>query len=250
MNMNVDHPTGSDATTELELVSVLKGHALWAESYDETKNPLLALEERIMEALFPRLGSAFVVDVACGTGRWLKKLLAVGARGGLGVDLSPEMLAQASRHPNLQGKLLRGDATSLPLPDGTADLVICAFAIGYVQDLASFTAELVRVARHGACLWISDFHPDGYAQGWKRSFRHGNHIFEIGSYHRSVAEIRKHFGNAGLRVVRSIDGFIGEPERQFFERAGKLREFQDVCRTPAVWITEFRRDSPITGRRS
>src|SRR5262245_3276005 len=112
--------------------SVLEGHALWAESYDRMDNPLLALEERVVNALLPTRIDGCVLDVACGTGRWLRKLLGLGARRGIGLDLSPEMLAQASIQRGLQGSLVRGDCCLLPLPERSVDFVICAFALGYV----------------------------------------------------------------------------------------------------------------------
>ena len=67
-------------------VSTLEGHALWADTYDGAANPLLALEELAMEPLLPDLAGQYVADLACGTGRWLEKLLRRGAREALGVD--------------------------------------------------------------------------------------------------------------------------------------------------------------------
>jgi len=243
MNLVMDHTPAVNRKIGLEVVPVLEGHSLWAESYDRMENPLLALEERVMDALLPAPSNAFVLDVACGTGRWLHRLLAHGAHGGLGVDLSSEMLSQASTHPALKGKLIRGHGNSLPLPDGAADLVICAFAVGYVDNLSTFASELARVARSGGSIWISDFHPEAHKLGWKRSFRHCGRTIEIRSYHRSAAEVREHLEDAGLCVLRTIDCHLGEPERKLFERAGKQHQFQGACETPAVLIMELGRES-------
>ena len=76
-------------------VSAAEGYKLWAPAYDRDPNPLLALEERQLTPLLPDLKQKAVIDVACGTGRWLEKLMDRGARSGFGVDLSRAMLAVA-----------------------------------------------------------------------------------------------------------------------------------------------------------
>lgn len=222
-------------------VSVQEGHALWAETYDTGLNPLLAVEEREMTALLPALEEKYVLDVACGTGRWLGKLLARGARGGAGVDLSPEMLAQAAAHARLQGRLVRGDCLALPILGEVADLVICSFALGYIQDLSALAIELARVATARASVLISDFHPAGYGRRWRRSFRHGSRVIEIASYQHSGVEIRAAFERAGLRHCRSVECRLGEPEREIFDLAGKTHHFQAACESPAVLMMEFRK---------
>jgi len=232
----------------LERVSVLEGHALWAESYDQAENPLLALEERMMESLLPATIKGFVLDVACGTGRWLRRLLQHGAWDGMGVDFSAEMLAQASSYSQLQGKLIHGDCLTLPFPKAVADFVLCAFALGYVEDIDALASELGRVTKSGASIWISDFHPEGHARGWKRAFRSGGRIFEIASNGRTCQEIQNAFHRARLRLARRVDAYLGVPERKFFERAGKLSQFESARKTPAVLIMEYRHDDIRRGQ--
>jgi ubiquinone/menaquinone biosynthesis C-methylase UbiE len=77
----------------------------------------VALRERGYELLRPPPGST-VVDVGCGAGRAVAELAERGCRA-IGVDLDPAMLAAArERFPGLD--LRSGDATALPLADGTA----------------------------------------------------------------------------------------------------------------------------------
>jgi len=232
-------------TPQTERVSAQEGYALWADTYDFKPNPLLALEERKMDPLLPSLKGKFVLDVACGTGRWLGKVLARGARGGAGIDLSPEMLSRASTQTPLQGKLARGDCAALPFHNGIADLVICSFALGYIQNPLELASELARVAHSRASILVSDFHPAGHRQGWRRTFRHGNRVIEIAGHIRSPEEIRRSFEGAGLRLLRSIDCYLGDPERGLFERSGKIHLFPTACETAAVLIMEFQhREAP------
>ena len=69
---------------------------LWAEVYDSQSNPMLALEQRFLANLLSGISGANVVDVGCGTGRWLAALTAESPKSLTGIDSSPEMLSRAA----------------------------------------------------------------------------------------------------------------------------------------------------------
>lgn len=46
-----------------------EGYALWAASYDQEQNALIAVEEPLVDALLAELSFADVLDVGSGTGR-------------------------------------------------------------------------------------------------------------------------------------------------------------------------------------
>jgi malonyl-CoA O-methyltransferase len=223
------------------IVSVIEGHAQWARTYDLTPNPLLALEERILEFLLPGLRDKFVVDVACGTGRWLQRLKAQGARGGLGIDLSAEMLSQASLKPGLTGTLARGDARALPLRDGAADLAISSFAVGYIDDLRGLARELARVARPGGVIIVSDFHPSNHARRWRRTFRLGGEVLEIRNIVRPVAEICAEFEASGLKLEACLEPCFDEAERHFFDQCGRSHFFEEARSGAVIFVCVFKR---------
>ncbi|MEV4560092.1 class I SAM-dependent methyltransferase [Kitasatospora sp. NPDC049285] len=104
----------------------------------------------------------FVVDAGCGTGRALPPLrAAVGPEGTvLGVDLTPEMLAQAAAH-RADAALVQADCARLPLPDGVADLVFGAGLISHLPGPVTGLRELARITRPGGRLAL--FHPLGRA---------------------------------------------------------------------------------------
>ncbi len=45
-------------------MDAVAAHRLWAATYDEAPNPLLALEGRLLKPLLPRTRGLLVVDVA------------------------------------------------------------------------------------------------------------------------------------------------------------------------------------------
>src|SRR5512146_2229382 len=156
-----------------QLLPARDAYRLWAPTYDGEPNPLLALEERVLgPLLLPAAAGRDAVDLGCGTGRWLERALAAGARNAIGLDQSPEMLARAAAKPGLAARLLQADCARLPLAASSADVLICSFVLGYVPDLENFVRQLARVARRGADLFISEFHPEAGARGWHRSFSH------------------------------------------------------------------------------
>jgi len=109
---------------------------------------------RAIADLAPPPGGA-VLDVACGTGRALPLLRsAVGPAGVvLGLDVTPEMVAEAQRRGRTA--LVLGDARSLPVRDGVLDAVFAAGLLPHVP--AGVLTELRRVCRPGGRLAL--FHP-------------------------------------------------------------------------------------------
>src|SRR5437762_398638 len=71
-------------------VSAREGYALWADTWDATPSPIVALEHRYLLPWIDGLHPGRAIDVGCGTGRWTERLSAIG------VDLSPAMLAIAA----------------------------------------------------------------------------------------------------------------------------------------------------------
>ena len=140
-------------------VSAEEGYERWAPTYDHAPNPLLHLEERKLAALLPNLSDKHVLDLACGTGRWLQKLSARGAGLGVGVDFSTAMLRVAERKAAISGRLARADCQGVPCQDSVVDLGGCSFAVGRVPVVGAVVRELARVAKTGAHVLVSDLHP-------------------------------------------------------------------------------------------
>src|SRR5271156_685925 len=68
----------------------------WAQVYDEQPNPLLLLEQRFLSQMLPDISGLHVLDVGCGTGRWLQLLESRSAASLIGVDSSTKMLQRAA----------------------------------------------------------------------------------------------------------------------------------------------------------
>ncbi len=131
---------------------------------------LMRLEEAALDELLPDARGAQALDVGCGSGRHLRRLIAGGARRVVGCDLAAAMLARA-RHAAPGARLARADARALPFRARVFDLVVCGLALGHVAELRAALAEIARVLAPGGVAVWSDLHPAGTLAGWKRDFR-------------------------------------------------------------------------------
>ena len=215
-------------------MTALEAHRIWSEIYDESPNPLLALETRIVARLLGPLENRRIVDVGCGTGRWLTCAESQGAHV-FGIDFCREMLLRAAVKPRLAGRLALATAERLPFGDRMADLVVCSFVIGYLVDPGFAIREMARISAPGARIVLSELHPDAAAAGWKRGFRHNGTPYEIEHSPHPIPCLLGAASQAGLQLDRTQVAAFGEPEREIFLRAGRDRLFEDASRVPAIW---------------
>ncbi|MDA8080575.1 MAG: ubiquinone/menaquinone biosynthesis methyltransferase [Actinomycetota bacterium] len=85
-----------------------------------------------------------ILDLACGTGDFVKMARAQGHRC-VGTDFSIGMLS----HSQLFGDLVVSDALNLAFSDSSFDAVTCGFALRNFTDLIPVFIELARVLRPG-----------------------------------------------------------------------------------------------------
>lgn len=92
-----------------------------------------------------------VLDVACGTGEWLRAAADRGARVA-GIDIAAKAVAVAS-HQMPEGRFANGVAEQLPWAERSFDLVTCLGALEHFPDKNAALREMHRVLRgHGRVL--------------------------------------------------------------------------------------------------
>jgi ubiquinone/menaquinone biosynthesis C-methylase UbiE len=224
---------------ERRSVSVQEGYERWAPTYDRDPNPLLALEERQLSRMIPPLEGKRVLDLACGTGRWLAWLVTQGARSGVGVDFSTAMLAAAHKKPDVRNRLVQADCGALPFANAVFDLVVCSFAVGHISDMQSVAREVGRVATGGSDIYVGDLHPQAYGQGWHTGFRDSRGAVRIATWPRSAQEFVVPWISAGFDCTQSVECRFSEAERPIFDRAGKGELFEKYRTFPAVLVCHF-----------
>ena len=192
---------------------------------------------------FPACVNRQVLDLACGTGRWLERLLSAGALPGIGIDLSSAMLRVAGDKRKLSGKVVQADGLRLPFRTSTFDFSICSFALGHIQSLHRFAAEFSRVMKPASDLFVTDLHPEAYAVGWRTGFRDEKSAVQIHTQPHSAEDILRAFRSAGCGFVSHVSLCLGSAQEPLFAAAGRQQVFQDACRIPAILFCHFKKCS-------
>jgi SAM-dependent methyltransferase len=138
---------GYDAT---ELAKLPPG---CADSFAGVGNPL---------AIGPIYADETVVDIGCGAGMDL--LLAAGRVGpegrAIGIDMTDAMAERARQSAAASGmthiEIRIGDATSLPVADSGADVVISNGVLNLVPEKERAFSEILRILKPGGRLHLAD----------------------------------------------------------------------------------------------
>lgn len=137
-----------------------------AESYAQqryTNSPHSGTAKALLE-LVEQNNLRQVLEVGCGTGRWLMELEPISSRL-VGLDRSIGMLEQARKQQaNLQ--LLCGQAEQLPFEAASFELVFCANAVHHFDDPRQFIAEAGRILKDAGKLAVIGMSPPTRAEQW------------------------------------------------------------------------------------
>lgn len=159
---------------------------------------------------------AHVVDVGCGTGRWMSRWLEMGYRV-TGIEQAPGMIETLeSRCLGTGFTLVESSMEEAPVAAGSADLVLAMGSVQYSADPAAMIRRFASWTRPGGavCVYVDslvslvlELIQDGRheeAQERLRTrhgvFRQGAHAASLLLYDRQTLE--SHFAAAGLVDLR------------------------------------------------
>ncbi len=224
----------------MTILAPREGYRLWAPTY-ASENAITCLEDKLVSAMGPPPSGLRLLDAGCGTGRRLKDS---GAASAVGVDLSPEMLeAGQANAADADVRMVVGDVRDLPLPDRAFDLVWCRLVIGHLPECRTAYAELARVADDGAWVIVTDFHPQAYAAGHRRTFRHSGIVHEVVHHVHDVPAQIEAARQAGLTRIDVREGAIGPEVRHFYTQTGRGDLYDRHRGLPVVVAMAFRRET-------
>lgn len=193
----------------VERPGVRKGYDLWADTYDRTPNPLVALDRRYAVAhLGPRAGER-VLDAGCGTGANLRSIATAGATA-VGLDFSMGMLRTAQQAVP-RAMLAQADLNNeFPLKRSAFDALLCSLVSEHLTNLSMFFAETFSVLKRGGRFVFSAFHPEIAFAGVEANFEQGGVEYRLGAEPHSVDDYLNRMDDAGFRDVRARDYPVDE----------------------------------------
>jgi malonyl-CoA O-methyltransferase len=173
-----------------------RAYALWAEDYPPfPHNRLMQREQEIMLELLPDLFEKGVIDLASGTGRYARLAVEQGAQHVIAVDNSMAMLER-----NAHAYRVLAPMNALPLPNASADVVVCALAIGHVPTIAPVFGEIARVLIANGTALVSDVHPILFNGEARRTFQAKGTTYAVEHTAHSIALVTKTAQAAGLNL--------------------------------------------------
>jgi ubiquinone/menaquinone biosynthesis C-methylase UbiE len=134
-----------------------------ANRYDRTWRRYIARTLGFVKASVSYRSSDKILDIACGTGEFERLILSEHPdQQMIGIDISEKMLDLArekcSGHPTVA--FVKADASALPFPDHSFELVISANSLHYFDKPSASLAEMRRVLLPRGTLVILDWCKD------------------------------------------------------------------------------------------
>jgi ubiquinone/menaquinone biosynthesis C-methylase UbiE len=185
-----------------------------AKRYDAFVEPFVRELRVIGMKMFPLVWGMSVLDIGCGTGTHLeiyqKERCTV-----VGIDSSPAMLEVARAKLTERTKLYHGEASHMPFPPESFDLVLAMFLLhetpAHIRP--SVMKEAKRVTKKNGRFLAIDYHPGAarFPTGW---------LYKMVILFMEILAGRKHFrnyrdfmANGGLQPLIAENGLTVERKK-------------------------------------
>ena len=223
-------------------LSVMDGYREWSRTYESVVQDEMDLRllERIRAVDWG--GAERTLDLACGTGRIGRWLRARGVRSLDGIDLTPEMLAQA-RAKEVYDRLLQGDLRATSLPPAAYDLIVEVLADEHLAELLPLYGEAARLSRPGGRFVLVGYHPQFLMNGIPTHFdRSDGQSMAIESHVHLLSDHVKAAHASGWALLEMDEGVVDDA---WLEKKPKWRRYAGQ---PVSFAMVWRRSgAPVGG---
>ena len=192
--------------------AVRREYRVLAASYDRMWERYVRDSTALALAEFPTAPALRVLDIGCGTGVLLRRVLDADAtRSAIGVDITMNMLRQASQRLPNTVPLVCASGDAVPLRAASADLVVSTNALHYMRDPIEMLREAHRLLVPGGTVIVSDWCRDyGMMRALDRVLRwvDAAHVATLNG--ETLRQLLRDVGFENVRVSRrKIDRFWG-----------------------------------------
>lgn len=211
-----------------------------APTYDTANRVLsmgidIAWRKRACDETFKRYEKPIelIVDVACGTGDmmgfWVKQAKKAKREIGKIVGVDPSVgMTKVGKEKFPEFEFLISEATSLPLPDSSADILSISYGIRNVLRRQEAFGEFARVVKKGGYVVILEFAKDD-----KKGFFFGLKSFYLNKILPILGGIISKNKEAYEYLPNSIEGFL---------TASMMRKELDVAGFDTEFVKSFSMD--------
>lgn len=173
-----------------------------------------------------------ILDLGCGAGGSAKKLIKLGAKKVLGIDISTKMVEVAQKEndsPNIDYQVM--SMNEIDKIDEKFDLVVSSLAIHYVEDYDALCKKVFKILNNDGYFVFSHGHPmdsapilKDYSENFviindKKYFllsdynnegKRVSHWFVDGveTYHRNMGHLVNGLIDAGFRLEKMIESYV------------------------------------------
>jgi SAM-dependent methyltransferase len=204
---------GAMSTFDDELlapIDTLRGYDRWAPTYDHDPNALVSATSWVLDRAPLGVADCDVLELGCGTGRNVARVLGEGARSYLGIDGSHGMLSiAAQRHADPRVSFGVSDLTAPWSLPHQFDFALIVLLLEHIPVLDPLLVSLARVIRPGGRLRIVDLHPERIAAGAFAHFQDGTRNVHFSSVAHAVPMLCGGLDAIGFETVRR-DWLAGE----------------------------------------
>ena len=115
------------------------------EDFNETDNDFMSTVNSV------GVSGKDILDLGCGDGRHARRLIEMGAKSVLGLDINEKMIeiAKEKTLPDQNIKYIVSNGSKIPLEDRALDIVVSNFVIHYFPNTLEIFAEISRVLKIG-----------------------------------------------------------------------------------------------------
>ena len=209
--------TGGHLSTEAARLYDVQVETLFYGSADVMRRRALRPIHEYMSGRDQRTVS--LLDVACGTGRFLRDVRLTYPRIGLGgLDLSPAYLAEAQAHLSdlRPAELIEANAEAIPLESGSRDIVTSVFLFHELPPTvrATVAAEIARLLKPGGLFVLVDSLQFADRPGWDGLLEAFPQRFHEPYYrHYLTDDLADIFARAGLEAQETDLAFLSKAMR-------------------------------------
>lgn len=212
-------------------------YGIWYAFYDEQPdNAVLFLEEKLFTEMISHteIKNKSILDIGCGTGRHWKEILDHKPLKLTGIDNSHEMTGKLKKKFK-DAKVIVSDKIPVEeFADSVFDVIISTLTIGHIKDIDQYFKDWNRILKENGEVIITDFHPEAFSAGMKRTFPNNNEVIEVENYLYDKEYLKSIFSELKWEIISTYEKKIDEEVKHLFEKQNFMSSYNKYFGTPLI----------------